>query len=423
MLITYMLQVTICLSFFYALYHVALQKETLFQTNRIYLLLSVVMSIILPLIRIYILEQQNAHSIVTAPYIYVGSYLNTMNEAIITPREQAIPWLSILMSLYVSGVLYLSYRIIVSVVAILKMKRNGEKKWLYDQLCVLSPEVKSPFSFFYTVYLPLSHQFNEDEMKEIISHEKTHVLGFHTFDVLFMELVCIGLWPSPMVYMYRKKLREVHEFLADAEVVKDTPWENYASFLVSQKNEGLQHRLSNQLIYSQLKNRLIMMNKERSFQSAKYKYFGIIPILLMALVIFSFREKAIQDINKIAPGHHVYDLYANGLGIYTPLDSTLSDDIRVLHDTSILVITQNKRILLDQKEIKYEFLEEALTIAAKKSPGRYIYLQMDKHLAVADLSNVLELGNKLNIHFILPEKNNDKVIYDMKGSLRETVIT
>ncbi len=423
-MIAYILQVTLCLAFFYALYHAVLQKETLFQTNRIYLLVSVVMSLILPLIRIYILEQQNAHSIVTAPYIYVGSYLNTMNEAIISPQEKSIPWLSIFMSLYVSGVLYLSYRIIVSVVAILKIKRNGEKKWLYDQRCVLSPDVKSPFSFFNTVYLPLDHQFNDDEMIEIISHEKTHVLGFHTFDVLFMELVCIGLWPSPMVYLYRKKLREVHEFLADAEVVKDTPWENYASFLVSQKNEGLQHRLSNQLIYSQLKNRLIMMNKERSFQSAKYKYFGIIPILLMALVIFSFRQKATSNENSNNSSHQDYNVYKDGLKVYTPFDSIWSADSTIPnHDSCILVITSDKRYFLNQKEIKYEFLQEALTIAAKKSPGRYIYLQIDKHLTVADLVNVMKLGDKLNIRFILPEEKKDRIIYNMKDSMRETVIT
>ncbi|MGB3079614.1 MAG: TonB family protein [Saprospiraceae bacterium] len=426
MLIAYMLQVTICLAFFYVLYHVALQKETLFQTNRIYLLVSVVMSLIMPLIRIYILEQQNAHSIVTAPYVYVGAYLSTMNEAIITPREQTIPWLNILTSLYVSGVLYLSYRIIISVVAILKIKRNGEKKWMYNQLCVLSPEVKSPFSFFDTIYLPLSHQFNEDEIKEIIVHEKTHVLGLHTFDILFMELVCIGLWPSPMVYLYRKKLREVHEFLADAEVVKDTPWENYASFLVSQKNEGLQHRLSNQLIYSQLKNRLIMMNKERSFQSAKFKYFGIVPILLMALVIFSFREKSTSNKNSINSSYHVFNVYNDGLKVYTPFDSIWSAvSTMPNHDSCILVITTDKRYFLNQKEIKNEFLEQALTKAVNKNLERTLYIYPPKGSKVVDINKFSNLEIKLNARFIyvIPEMNPGRAYYQMKDTMPTTVIT
>lgn len=424
MIISYVLQVTLCLAFFYALYYAVLQKETLFRTNRIYLLGTLIASLILPLVRIYILDHQHEVSIVTAP-IYVGSYLENMNEVIVAPPHNTFPWLGALTAVYKGIVLFLVCRILESVLSILRMQKIGEKVILYGQQCVLSPNVKSPFSFFSTIYLPKDHQFSESELEEIMTHEKTHVLGRHTLDVLLVELICCGMWLSPMVYLYRKKIREVHEFLADAEVLKNTPWENYASFLLAQKNEGLQQRLSNQLIYSQLKNRLIMMNKERSFQSAKYKYLAIIPILAFTLVIFSFREKSIPGIIQPRQGDHVLNIHEDGLKIYTAMDSIWSADPLTPHnDSSILVITEDKRYFLNHKEIKFELLEQALSITLKDHTERMIFLRISQKLTVQDLVDILNLTQKLNIKVVLekPSSYVDRTIYISHDTMPTTYI-
>jgi len=407
-MITYILQVTLCLAFFYALYYAVLQKETLFRTNRIYLLSTLIASLALPLIRIYILDHQQEVSIGTAP-IYVGAYLENMNEIIVAPRQHAFPWLGVLTALYKGVVIFLVCRILESVLSIFRMQSVGEKIFLYGQKCVLSPAVRSPFSFFNTIYLPKDHQFSESELEEIITHEKTHVQGRHTLDVLFVELICCALWPSPMVYLYRKKLRELHEFLADAEVLKNTPWENYASFLIAQKNEGLQQRLSNQLIYSQLKNRLVMMNKQRSFQSAKYKYLAIIPILLMALVIFSFREKSDDQKNTESSKSQTYNIYEDGLKIYT-----FSQPI-------ILTITDDKKYFLNDMEVTFAQLEEAIKEVTSNQTNPTVTLRMGKMVTVGDLTNVMSLGASQNIRFVL--ETPDQIKYNIKDTFPETVIS
>jgi TonB family protein len=374
MLVTYILQVTICLACFYAFYHLVLHKETLFETNRVYLLVTVLISLVLPLIRIYVQTHQQETNIVTMPYVYVGSYLNEMNDAIkVTPAQQAFPWLYIIQLIYLLGVLVTGLHLINEIVTIFTIKRKGEIKSISGHLCILSEDVKSPFSFFNTIYLPVNHHFNENELDEIISHEKAHVKSWHSIDIVFMELVCIGLWPSPMVYLFRKKLREVHEFLADAEVLKNTPWENYASFLLSQKGVGLQNHLSNQMFYSQLKNRLIMMNKRRSFQSAGLKYLGILPILLLALVVFSFREKSLTDKNT---------------------DPNI-----------VLKVSRDKKYFLDGLEIPYEQLEQSLSERIKNNPELMVYVNMDSTLAVGEIDKVLSLGKKFNVIFTLESKD------------------
>ncbi|MEP6794323.1 MAG: TonB family protein [Saprospiraceae bacterium] len=388
-ILSYLLQVTLGLAFFYAFYYAALRKETLFQTNRIYLIATLLTSIILPLIRIYILQLEHADSVPTPSIVYVGSYLETMNITVASEKE-GIPWTKVLLTIYLSGIFLLVLRMIREVLVIFTIKRKGELSQINNHLCVLSKEVKSPFSFFNTVFLPADHQFTESELTEIVAHEKAHVTGGHTMDVLFMELACIALWPSPMIYLYRKKLREVHEFLADAAVLKDTPWENYASLLLAQKANNLQSRLTNQLIYSQLKNRLMMMTQQRSGFFARFKYLGLIPILLVSLVIFSFREKTKENSDTPVDEHRIYNIYKDGLPVY------------VVFDSITLTVTKNKKYLLNSIQVPISQLEQKLNAATHGCLNRNVYLSIvDKTFTVGELSEMLTIIQKLNLTCIM----------------------
>ncbi|HJW31315.1 MAG TPA: M56 family metallopeptidase, partial [Saprospiraceae bacterium] len=115
--------------------------------------------------------------------------------------------------------------------------------------------------------------------------------GRHSWDVMLMELVSIAFWPNPFVYAYRNAIRTTHEYEADAAVIRLTPWEDYASMLITRKGSHAAFRLSNALIFSSLKKRLVMMSQQPSSMLAKMKYAGILPILVMALIFFSFRGR------------------------------------------------------------------------------------------------------------------------------------
>ncbi|HEX5112017.1 MAG TPA: TonB family protein [Saprospiraceae bacterium] len=82
-------------------------------------------------------------------------------------------------------------------------------------------------------------------------------------------------------------------------------------FLFPKECNGLNNSFANQLIYSQLKNRLVMMTQKPSSVLAKLKFSGVLPILLMALLIFSFRAK---DQTGTASSK-VYDIYKDGLKV------------------------------------------------------------------------------------------------------------
>lgn len=335
-MITYLLQVTLCLGCFYALYHFALRKETLFWTNRVYLLGTLVVSMILPWIKIYIDSRVAASELITAPAVYIGSYLDTLSDAIvITPSTQSFNWTKAVSTLYLAGMGILTIRLLKSVYEISQIRKTSQRVEIEGTICLLSGIVKTPFSFFNEVYLPLDHPFAPHELRKVLSHEAAHIRARHTWDVLLVETACILLWLNPFVYLYRKSLRDVHEYTADAEVIKDTPWEAYAQLLVTQQQHHLQHLLSHQF-YSQLKKRLRMMNQQPSAATARLKYLGILPLLLLALLAFSFRER--QDLRpegqRIPQGvkewddtNQKFNLYYDGLKIYASLDHANSKSV------------------------------------------------------------------------------------------------
>ncbi|MDQ3016032.1 MAG: M56 family metallopeptidase [Bacteroidota bacterium] len=290
-LITYLLQVTICMACFFAFYMLALQRETTFRNNRIYLIATSLISLILPMIKIYV-DTKVQQALIPDAQIFMGNYVDTINEVVITSDQtERWIWMDVFFWIYVAGIIVLSARFLFEIWKILNIKKSGLETEINGNQCILSAKVNSPFSWLGTIYLPLNHSFQEDELGEVILHEQSHIRGKHSYDILFMELMSIVLWLNPVIYLYRRKLRELHEYLADAAVIHHHSWESYAHFLISQKQNGLQNLLSHQLVYSQLKNRLIMITQKPSSRISRIKYLGVLPILMIALILFSFRGK------------------------------------------------------------------------------------------------------------------------------------
>ena len=376
-LILYLVQVTCCLAFFYGFYHLILRKETLFETNRLYLVITLASSIVLPLIKIYVDAQTSESPIGIGPYVYVGSYVDAISTNFAVAKTKPFPWDRLIVGIYALGIAIMAIRLLNALKEIQWIRQYGLKTMVNGQRCILSDQVKSPFSFFNTIYFPKQHQFGDIELKEIVAHELAHVKGRHTLDVLFMETACILLWPSPLIYFYRKALKDVHEYVADAAVIRDTPWENYAQLLIGQQQGQLQNILSNQLIYSQLKKRLLMMNKERSGTMAGLKYLGIIPVLLIALVLFSFREKNASDKET--------NLFNN---------EVLSD--RIIH----LSIAADRKIYYKMTEIPKEDLESFLRKQISITNDTLLYVRLEKTLRVDAMIEIDSVGQKVKIHTI-----------------------
>ena len=291
-MISYFIKVTICWGLFYAFYALFLSKETFFKVNRWYLLATVLLGLVIPIIPLDVatlLYQEPTTPMYIQP-IVVG--LQDLDTAIIvhTATEQNNYWLWLLGSIYIIGVVITTSRFLHGMNKIFQLYRTGKVYSKSKYHLVLTSQAHLPFSFFNYLFWSEGSQIEETDAGNIITHEIAHINQWHSLDVLFLEILSILLWFSPPIYWYKKSLRVVHEYLADAYVLKDVHTKQYGHLLIKQAQSGIQLSLANHFLSSQLKKRIQMMTKDESKREALMKYLPALPLICLMLLVFTNPE-------------------------------------------------------------------------------------------------------------------------------------
>ncbi|WP_396171570.1 M56 family metallopeptidase [Flavobacterium sp.] len=179
-------------------------------------------------------------------------------------------------------------------------KINSNKSVDYkDAKLILLEEKVLPHTFLNFIFINETEYNNRKIETELFSHELTHVLQKHTFDVLFIELLKTIFWFNPIFIFYKKAIQLNHEFLADEKVI--ATYNNvsfYQNLLLSKANSIPTYYLTSNLNYSLTKKRLIMMTKTTSKTKAILKKIAVIPFIL-GLVFFLCLKTIAQESNAI----------------------------------------------------------------------------------------------------------------------------
>ena len=128
--------------------------------------------------------------------------------------------------------------------------------------------------------------------EKIIDHERAHVIQRHTLDVLLIELLLILFWFNPVFYLCRNAIRLNHEYLADEAVIsKHKNTQLYQHLIINNTAllNGLKFKsaLSCPFNYIKTKKRLKMMSKMKITNRIVLKQCLLVPMILMAVLIFS----------------------------------------------------------------------------------------------------------------------------------------
>ena len=247
-LITYIVASVVSLGVFYAAYMVLLRKEPLFRFNRVYLLSALLLSYLIPLITL--LPESVIFPAGNAP----GSgFIKTisLSPVVISATESKIPSLAgILGYIYFIGVTYFAARLMIRLLSIYKLKKNGIRSDENKRSILWSDSSIPPFSFFRTIYLPVNLK-DAIHLNEVIRHEQVHIDSLHSFDIAFTQVMQIVCWVNPFIPLLEKSLREIHEFEADKAVIcAGTDPVAYTKILFSQDKSALAIVLGNNFNYS-----------------------------------------------------------------------------------------------------------------------------------------------------------------------------
>ena len=130
--------------------------------------------------------------------------------------QRYFDWTTFLSLLYVLGVVYFAFRLFIQLYAIKKIKKNSSVVTDGNFYHVRTRQQISPFSFFkHIFYHP--KQFDAQELKTILTHEKMHAKGLHSIDILLTELIFIVLWFNPAIWLYKRAVKQNLEFIGDAK--------------------------------------------------------------------------------------------------------------------------------------------------------------------------------------------------------------
>src|SRR5690606_31204692 len=127
------------------------------------------------------------------------------------------------------------------------------------------------FSFFN--YIFLGENIKPSEKATILNHEMVHVKHKHSLDLVVFELLRIVFWFNPLIYMYQNRIASLHEFIADAEAVKQNDKTEYYQNLLSQAFDTENVSFINPFFKKSLiKKRILMLSKSKSKQVHLLKY-------------------------------------------------------------------------------------------------------------------------------------------------------
>ena len=284
-MIIYLLQVSFCWVFFYLVYYLFLRRETFFTINRWFLLSTLLLSFAVPPLGQWIKDLYTTYPIDAGHVFYLVSETPAYINNAVT-RNPDIDWLAVLIkAIYFSGVLLSSIRFCFGLRKIYRLYQAGYKSEHEGYTLVSNDQFHLPFSFFRLVFVSNQLRLN-GAFEKVIRHELTHVKHWHTIDILLTEIIHIFFWFNPIVLLYRKALQQSHEYHADACVLKEHQARDYGQLLLD-PSSNLEIALVNQFFNSHLKNRITMMYQKQSTRSAMVKYFAAIPILILALFLFS----------------------------------------------------------------------------------------------------------------------------------------
>ena len=293
----------------YLLYHWFLRKETFFQLNRFYLLATLIGGLLLPLFELSVgqlssvVPEQMAYTlevvIQSAQPIAVNLEAIEVTANSISYSDETYGFWNIIGIIYWLGAAFFAIRLLIGLLKIKLLYRKSKVKQEMGFLLIQTPHQHLPFSFFHFLFWSNNCPIEDVDKAKIFQHEQAHIQQWHSLDVLLLEVMNIFFWCSPLIYFYKTALRSVHEYLADAAVLKHNSTKQYGKLLLQQSINGPSLVLANHFFTSQLKNRIIMMTKHKSQRKALLKYTLALPLLLLIAFVFSTTHLAAQQTDKV----------------------------------------------------------------------------------------------------------------------------
>jgi TonB family protein len=227
--------------------------------------------------------------VTVTPYVNLLSTVTVYGTALSAGAEELVLNFRILGYVYLAGVVYFAALFFFRMFQISRLiARNPVVRDGNIKLVELDRQL-TPFSFLNYIFVSKNLRQTEG-WEKMMEHEKQHILQGHTIDVLILEVLSVFQWFNPFFWMFRRALRENHEFMADQAVISHgTAPSKYKQILLNQY-VGEQIVLANNFNYSLIKTRIKMISKIKSGKMAIAKVFIGFVLAFSLVSAFAFEN-------------------------------------------------------------------------------------------------------------------------------------
>lgn len=332
----YLLDVILFQCCFLGLY-LLFKKETFYVQNRVYLLATAVLSFLIPLLDLSFLainfgpEETSSPSITQLQsYFMMGDEVNlTASGAVAEPQTSTWSLDATFKLIYLIGISFFAIKFSIGYWKLKQMTQKARFESYIQEVKYYRLEAsENAFTFWNSIFI--GDQIPENQRTKVMAHELEHARSKHAVDLFFTEFLRMLCWISPAHHWLKRELVLVHELQADAVAAKDLNKREYAQSLLNQafgtKNFEFSHSFFN---HSQLKQRLMMLQKKNSRPQRLLKYLLILPLLGLMLTYTACKEEAqeeIQQLTEEAEAEKLRTQYMNELKEAVAKYGMFSDD-------------------------------------------------------------------------------------------------
>lgn len=252
-----MILVSAVMSAYYLLF---LRDKTFHHYNRFYLLGTMVLSLLLPLLKVEYFTIETDSRILLL--------LNQFNQSSAQEVENTFNVWNF--GALILGIVsfFLLAKLTLGLVKIHQLRKEFPKESIEGITFYNTNLHDAPFSFFRNLFWKKSILINSDLGKQILKHEMVHIEQKHSFDKLFVQMIQSLFWFNPIFYFIKKEITLIHEYLADKKAVKNADTRAFAQMLLASNFSGNVLPATSPFLSSNLKKRLKMLTQKNT----KYSY-------------------------------------------------------------------------------------------------------------------------------------------------------
>lgn len=174
---------------------------------------------------------------------------------------------------------------------------SGTRRYDLGHNIIEHSNIKSSFSFLNWIFIPVNAQ-HENAVWEIIkNHESIHIKQLHSLDAVLINILQHFMWFNPFVYLFQKEIKNIHELLADQEVLKTIDSQTYTKVILGLCTNEHSFQLGQDFAHSSsVIKRIKAMDSKRT--STTKAFIGVIAFMVVTSIIGLQAMAQTQPIQK-----------------------------------------------------------------------------------------------------------------------------